>query len=526
MLIDVLQAEPPVDLRADVLVIGAGAVGLSMAVDLVRRGAEVTLLEAGPPDVEKASQEFFESARWYGYPLEGLHVGRRRALGGTTTAWPGQLVPFDPVVFEQRPWVEEVGWPIDRCTLDPFYARAFDLLGLEQRMSDDAVWGALKTRLPDLGNDLDVFLTRWTPEPNFAVLFKDEIARHPKLHVLVNATATGLLMAGDQKTVEGVTIRRADGTTHTLRARSVVLANGTVEIARLLSVPLSSGERAPWSANPWLGRGFTDHVDAYAGTVTPIDRARFHDIFDNIMLRGLKYTPKIKLSEEAQRRDELLGIAVQFLFNSQHKDHLDKLKVPVKALLHGHIDRRVLTIPGLMLPVARLALPMLARYLLHKRTYNLADQGIQLRLTSEQKPLRESCLMLRPERDALGMPLIDLSWQIDGTGQLETMARFCEMVRDYFDREKLARLDLNPLLLARDPAFLAEIDDGNHQMGMARMAATEEDGVVDANLRVYGSENLYVAGAATFPTTGFANPTMTGITLGLRLAEHLTGQLA
>ena len=171
-------------------------------------------------------------------------------------------------------------------------------------------------------------------------------------------------------------------------AAHVVLANGTIEIARLLSLPLSNGCPAPWSGNPWLGQGFTDHVDAYAGSVVPIEQTRFHALFDSIMLKGLKYTPKIKLSQLAQRRDRLLGIAAMFLFNSRYKEDLDRLKVLVKALLHGKIDRSLLAIPGRLLPVSRIAIPLIARYLLHRRTYNVADRGIQLRLTSEQIPLK------------------------------------------------------------------------------------------------------------------------------------------
>jgi choline dehydrogenase-like flavoprotein len=46
-------------------------------------------------------------------------------------------------------------------------------------------------------------------------------------------------------------------------------------------------------------------------------------------------------------------------------------------------------------------------------------------------------------------------------------------------------------------------------------------GVVDADGRVHGMENLYVTGASVFPTAGFANPTLTIVALALRLAEHL-----
>ena len=81
-----------------------------------------------------------------------------------------------------------------------------------------------------MGEDLDVFLTRWTPEPNFATLFNKEITHHPNLHVIVNAPATGFSLAEDGKTVRQVVIRHADGTTHCIGARHIVLANGTVEM--------------------------------------------------------------------------------------------------------------------------------------------------------------------------------------------------------------------------------------------------------------------------------------------------------
>jgi choline dehydrogenase-like flavoprotein len=42
---------------------------------------------------------------------------------------------------------------------------------------------------------------------------------------------------------------------------------------------------------------------------------------------------------------------------------------------------------------------------------------------------------------------------------------------------------------------------------------------------VHGVRNLYVAGSSVFPTSGFANPTLTIVALAVRLAEHLKGRL-
>ena len=46
-------------------------------------------------------------------------------------------------------------------------------------------------------------------------------------------------------------------------------------------------------------------------------------------------------------------------------------------------------------------------------------------------------------------------------------------------------------------------------------------GVVDADCRVHGHANLYVAGSSVFPTGGWANPTLTIVALALRLADRL-----
>jgi choline dehydrogenase-like flavoprotein len=53
------------------------------------------------------------------------------------------------------------------------------------------------------------------------------------------------------------------------------------------------------------------------------------------------------------------------------------------------------------------------------------------------------------------------------------------------------------------------------------MAATAASGVVDANCRMFASENLYIAGSSVFPTVGHANPTFTIVQLALRLGDHL-----
>ena len=58
-------------------------------------------------------------------------------------------------------------------------------------------------------------------------------------------------------------------------------------------------------------------------------------------------------------------------------------------------------------------------------------------------------------------------------------------------------------------------------MCTTRMAASEASGVVDSNLKVFGTDNLYILSNAVFPSGAAVNPTLTLVALGFRFADHL-----
>ncbi|MGB5361361.1 MAG: GMC family oxidoreductase, partial [Eudoraea sp.] len=62
---------------------------------------------------------------------------------------------------------------------------------------------------------------------------------------------------------------------------------------------------------------------------------------------------------------------------------------------------------------------------------------------------------------------------------------------------------------------------GWHHMGTTRMSADHNKGVVDANCKVHGISNLFIAGSGCFSTAGAPNPTLTLVALSLRLSDYL-----
>jgi choline dehydrogenase-like flavoprotein len=92
-------------------------------------------------------------------------------------------------------------------------------------------------------------------------------------------------------------------------------------------------------------------------------------------------------------------------------------------------------------------------------------------------------------------------------------------------RLNLGRVRLADWLLDGSSALPSDVRGGFHHMGTTRMAADPKDGVVDADCRVHGIENLFVAGSSVFATGGCANPTLTIVALALRLSNHLKARL-
>jgi choline dehydrogenase-like flavoprotein len=67
----------------------------------------------------------------------------------------------------------------------------------------------------------------------------------------------------------------------------------------------------------------------------------------------------------------------------------------------------------------------------------------------------------------------------------------------------------------------SQASDGYHQVGSTRMGTDAKQSVVDANLKVHGVENLFVASSSVFPTSGQANSTLLAVAFSIRLANHL-----
>ncbi len=66
--------------------------------------------------------------------------------------------------------------------------------------------------------------------------------------------------------------------------------------------------------------------------------------------------------------------------------------------------------------------------------------------------------------------------------------------------------------------------DGHHTSSTCRMGKDPTEGVVDADLKVFGTDNLYICSNAVHPTSAAVNPTLTLVAVTLKLTDHLLSQ--
>jgi choline dehydrogenase-like flavoprotein len=506
--------------RPRVIVLGAGAVGIILSVALARKGISVLLCECGGRAVEPQAQAL-NRVVLKGRPHVGVAEGRARVLGGTTTLWGGQLLTFRDADFRARPQLGLRGWPITRTEIAPYYKAVAEMLALQSTTDDDTqVWQTLGMPRPDFGPNIELVLTRWLKEPSLVRMFRSDLHENPNLNVLLHATATGFVSSGEDGTIRAVEVRSASGKTLELEADDFVVATGTIEASRLM-LAAAARSTLPWSTNPNVGANFQDHLDLCAGKVVPIDKKRFSEAFDNIFINGFKYNPKVILSDRFQASTGITNVAGNFTFSSSLAEHLSNLKIFLRAIRRGAMPPNLRSIPKNVLALASIWWPLVVRYVRDRRVFNPADLGVYLWVHCEQKPLASSRITLDPvARDVNGVPLAVLDWQVDGI-EINAAHALCENLAAEFERRGLAKLIIDPRILSRNPSILSEARDTNHHCGGLCMAADKDHGVVDTDCRVYGTTNLYVAGAAVFPTSSFANPTFTAMALALRLGDHI-----
>lgn len=505
-------ALPTVD--ADLCIVGAGPAGITLARELDGTGMRIVLLESGDRDPDRAHQRAARGEST-GHSLHLLHHSRRRAFGGTLRhpeifedGWACR--PLDPIDFEARPGRPHSGWPFDRAHLEPYYARAHAGAGIAGHDYDPAAWSDRETSplLPLDGSGVHSTVFR------FGTGEFDEAYRaleaSSDVRVLLRSQVVGL-HATDGR-VEGVEVRHDDGARFTVRPRTVVLATGGIENARLLLANRLGNE------HDLVGRFFSERLSTHAGHVVDErdDLVASASFYTKHPFRGSTVFGALRLDDVVAREHELANCVFWM--------------VPRPSSVTTDAVRSLATLRKLA--GRSPAHPRTREYLGHV-AFGAADLGdfftsrvrdvpevITVRAQGEQEPNPRSRVTLGDALDDHGVPVARVHWQVEERDRAAIDAAMT-LVGKALTAAGHGRI--RGIIGPDDPEPLWE--GNHHHMGTTRMHDDPRRGVVDATSRVHSVANLYVTGSSVFPTYGASNPTLTVLALAHRLADHLRTEL-
>ena len=495
----------------DVCIVGGGAVGLAMALWLGRQGHRIAVLESGD-EVPDSERQELASVVAGGLPLRQDITSHPRRLGGATNEWGGRCIEHLPLDFEDRPWVQHSHWPIQADKLTRHYRAAADLIGVADLPAQTAADGTILESIQ--ASDIEVESFRWSQAVAFASDWRSIVDAMSNVDVVLGANVVGFEFAG--QTVDRVEVIDRSDRRIAIAATTVVVAAGGIENVRLLAHVRDQG--ATLLGGPQLGQRVTEHPKTReGGMIIPTDRFPVAWFGRHVAGGGL-IQHMLRMNSTRQRQSELLNHAI-YLDPPIHDAWIRPGYVNAKRLRSEPVRTRQWWRSAL---VAARHSKELTKYALAKRRGELGPVAQIIIVNQlEQPPDNGSSIRLGPDHDRYGVPIPVFDWRI-GSQELESLVQFHHLLDQMLRDNDWGSLD-SPFLNGdgHDVAWL----NASHPMGGTRMSTSINDGVVDPDLRVHATTNLFVAGVSVLPTGGYANPTYTALALAHRLSERLEAML-
>lgn len=552
MIIDAKNIESQANLTTDVCIVGSGAAGITLALELAQRNIDATVLTGGRERETSDERDLYRGVAEAAYPHEPLEENRRRVFGGTTVAWGGRCVPLEPIDFSSRSWIPNSGWAIPYTEVLPYFDRAMELCEAGSfAFNAAAVFGSDHAAMINDFDDEYITtsnLERWSPPTNFAKRYKAELRRAPRLRVVIGGHAVHAQLTADGNSVQHIVASAGSGHKFFVTARSYVLAAGGLENPRLLLNSNDVHTSGIGNAAGLVGRFYMSHLTGVVEKITmaehrPMLRSSFEKDETGVYCRR-----RFALTPLAQATHRV-GNAIATLHrppisNAIHRDPLFSAAFLAKhyrdVARHGR--------PGAVLAALRtssdvqrehwkviagtradsvgsIARIFHNRYLAKRRLPSVlagpsaAEHHILYQ--TEHAPSRDSRVVLATERDALGMRRITVRPALSEVDS-ETVVELHRLLAERFDKTGFGRMEFDEQRLrSHINDYSQHFNSQAHHLGTTRMSTGVSNGVVDMNCEVHNVRGLFVIGGSVFPTGGHANPTLTIVALTVRLASYL-----
>src|SRR5215213_3236384 len=486
----------------DIIIIGSGAGGGTMALALAPTGKRILLLERGSylrreqdnwdPDAVFVRGKYQAKETWYDREGRTFHPGLHYFVGGNTKVYGGALFRLRPQDFEEIVHADGLSpaWPVGYAELEPYYTaaeRLFHVHGL-RGLDPTEGWASApyphppvrhEPRIQALCDALEREGHHPFPQPLAILLEEDADGHVAQYSSCIRCSAyDGFPCLANGKTdaagrvVTGVRVR-IGGEMVTYRADIVVVAAGALSSSLLMFRSTNDMHPAGLAnGSDQVGRNYMRH--------------------NNSAFMAVSREPNDTTYQKTMALND-------FYFGADDWEYpLGGIQTLGKS--HGAVIKAE-------------ALPQFLSWFPDMPFDTLARHALDFWLMTEDLPRPENRIELKPE----GHVVLTINPTSDEA--LRRLRHKLEVL--------LSKVDVHPHLLERSLYLGKNVPIGGtaHQAGTMRFGTDPASSVLDTNCKAHQLDNLYVTDAGFFPSLGAVNPTLTIIANALRVADHLKERL-
>ena len=505
-----------------VVIIGSGAGGGTLGNELAQKGVDVIILEAGP----RHEYEDFVNDEWASFvqlawkdmrttsgswqvskDFPNLPAWIVKAVGGSTTHWAGASLRLQPHEFKTATTYGKIAganlldWPISLAEMEPYYARAEEKMGVTRTGDRPGLPGNNNFKILKAGADKLGYKECHTGNMAINSVMRDDRnscqqtgfcfqgckwgAKWSTLYTEIpKGEATGKLEVRPQSQVlkiehdesgkvTGVVYADKDGKIQRQKARIVAVAGNSIESPRLLLNSASS--KFPdglANSSGQVGRNYMRHM---TGSVYAVFEKPVH------MYRG---TTMAGIIRDESRNDPKRGF-----------------------------------VGGYEMETLSLGIPFMAAFLkpgAWGRVFTTAIDGYSnmagMWLVGEDMPRETNRVSLSDRKDQFGMPVADVHFD-DHENDTRMRDHAYAQGRALYEAVGAVR------------TFPTPPYPSTHNLGTNRMSEKPAGGVVNKFGQTHDIKNLFVSDGSQFTTGGAENPTLTIVSLAIRQAEYIAGEM-
>lgn len=493
--------------QPDIVIIGSGIGGSTVAAGLAATGADILILEAGNHIEDRPENRdqraifqrghFRPKEFWYEADGTAFNPGNYYNVGGNSKFYGAVLVRYRKEDFEEMAHLEGVSpaWPFPYEELEPWYSQAEQMYQVRGALGEDPTEPAhslpyafppvpeepaiakVRARLKangihpyslPLGVDIDRWLSKaktpWDAHPNSADGKMDAettalalALQHPNVRLQTGSRVTRLVTAADGGAIETIEYEKA-GERHKISPKLVILSAGAVQSSVLLQ--RSANDKHPTglaNASDQVGRNFMNHNSSAVIALSPFYKN------DSVY-------------------QKTFGFNDFYLSDGEGGPPLGNVQ------LLGKVSGKIL----------KANMPAIPEWLLDR----VASHAIDFYAMSEDIPHPESRIMVDGDRIVLKWHRTNWQAHLDLVSKLKGVLRAAGF----------------PIVLSR--AF--DKRTPSHQCGTVVIGTDPAQAPLDVYCRAFQHQNLFVVDASFLPTSAAVNPALTVAAQALRVADHIT----